>query len=765
MFLQSALYPWIQDYKSQLSRWTSEELYKWKAVQVFQQHWNLDAPDFPQMLRQSLSATQNLLSSQHYYAFVMILRFAEEYSAEVHAMFTRLYDESQPLNLRISEFSAQADVLLQRLHDASALSSYQQERAILAYLFLRYPEQYYLFKAKMYRQFAGIINHPVPGGNGWPKRLERVNDYLALAEQVRQALAADAELVAMHRARLAPESYPDPALHLLTQDFIYCTVRAYQEQAATQPPPVIIEVLPVVDALPTSPEAPVVDIPAQAKYWLIGAGDGGYLWDICLREGIIAIGWNDLGDLREYNSQAEILAELIQQSDSKKKPSNNSKACWQFCRDIKKGDVVIARKGIHQILGVGLVTGSYEYNEDLSDFHHIHRVQWLLQGNWWYDDNFAQKTLTEVTYNEDLVEAVQHELALPSHLSPIAAYVRPTPPIPIEDEDEDEVETKDLTAYTEADALKDLFMSAQQLRDLLDSLRRKQNLILQGPPGVGKSFVAKRLAYLLMGHQDESRVKMVQFHASYSYEDFMLGYRPAPGGDFLLKRGVFMKFVEDAQRDEGRDYVFIIDEMNRANLSKVLGECMLLLESDKRGRQHEVELPYGRSFYLPPNLYLIGTMNTADRSLALVDFALRRRFAFRTLRPELGERFLAHLTEQNIPPDFAQQLAQRVTKLNEKIRKDKSLGEGFLIGHSYFSRGPQTDEPTSTWFNRILSDEIGPQLDEYWIENNSTAQDALQLLALPAAPAVPAAPDDTEALAAAALSIANAGNGHAQSNE
>jgi 5-methylcytosine-specific restriction protein B len=265
-----------------------------------------------------------------------------------------------------------------------------------------------------------------------------------------------------------------------------------------------------------------------------------------------------------------------------------------------------------------------------------------------------------------------------------------------------------------------------------------------------------------MGYQDESRVKMVQFHASYSYEDFMLGYRPAPKGEFLLQRGVFMKFVEDAQRDEGREYVFIIDEMNRANLSKVLGECMLLLESDKRGRQHEVELPYGRSFYLPPNLYLIGTMNTADRSLALVDFALRRRFAFRTLRPELGERFLAHLTEQNIPADFAQQLAQRVTKLNEKIRKDKSLGEGFLIGHSYFSRGPQAGEPAPTWFNRILSDEIGPQLDEYWIENSPTAQDALQLLALPAAPAVPAA---TEVLAAAALIAADADNGHAQPNE
>jgi 5-methylcytosine-specific restriction protein B len=124
--------------------------------------------------------------------------------------------------------------------------------------------------------------------------------------------------------------------------------------------------------------------------------------------------------LREYNSQAEILAELIEQSNSDKKPSNNSKACWQFCRDVKKGDVVIARKGNHQILGVGVVTGPYEYNEELCDFYHVHPVQWLLQGSWVNGDrHFVQKTLTEVTYNEDLVDAILQELAQPAHLEQI----------------------------------------------------------------------------------------------------------------------------------------------------------------------------------------------------------------------------------------------------------------------------------------------------------------------------------------------------------
>jgi 5-methylcytosine-specific restriction protein B len=152
---------------------------------------------------------------------------------------------------------------------------------------------------------------------------------------------------------------------------------------------------------------------------------------------------------------------------------------------------------------------------------------------------------------------------------------------------------------------------------------------------VGKSFVARRLAYLLLGEEDADRVEMVQFHPSYSYEDFIMGYRATEKGGFEREAGVFLKFVRDvALANPKQPHVFIIDELNRANLGKVLGECMLLLESDKRGPAHKVRLHYGNEFmYLPDNLYVIGTMNTADRSLALVDFALRRRFAFKRLKP------------------------------------------------------------------------------------------------------------------------------------
>lgn len=282
-----------------------------------------------------------------------------------------------------------------------------------------------------------------------------------------------------------------------------------------------------------------------------------------------------------------------------------------------------------------------------------------------------------------------------------------------------------LIPYEKKDALADLFISEEKFDDIVETLCYKKNIILQGPPGVGKTFIAKRLAYTLVGTQDDTRIKMVQFHQSYSYEDFIQGLRPDDSGGFKLKNGVFYDFCRQAQRNAGIDHFFIIDEINRGNLSKIFGELLLLIESDKRGRANEMALTYGdkdsEPFYVPDNLHIIGTMNTADRSLAMIDYALRRRFAFISLEPLFNEKFVNFLLVKGIEKAFSQKIVSRISALNEVIAKDKNLQKGFQIGHSYFST-IMGGEEVLKWYRRIINLEIAPLLEEYWFDNEEKAK-------------------------------------------
>lgn len=278
-------------------------------------------------------------------------------------------------------------------------------------------------------------------------------------------------------------------------------------------------------------------------------------------------------------------------------------------------------------------------------------------------------------------------------------------------------------AYDRQAALDELFIGEARLQTILRALEYKKNIILQGPPGTGKTFIARRLAYLRLTRKDPSRVQMIQFHQSYAYEDFIQGYRPTEDGRFVLKNGVFYEFCLKAQQDAGNDYFFIIDEINRGNLGKVFGELMLLIENDKRSAEFSMPLAYARTpdqtFYIPPNVYLIGTMNTADRSLAMVDYALRRRFAFISIEPELGPKFLQHLTAKGVSAALARHIADRITELNQIIQADNNLGRGFAIGHSYFCGS--SDVYDEAWYNSIVENEISPLLHEYWFEDEPKA--------------------------------------------
>jgi 5-methylcytosine-specific restriction protein B len=296
---------------------------------------------------------------------------------------------------------------------------------------------------------------------------------------------------------------------------------------------------------------------------------------------------------------------------------------------------------------------------------------------------------------------------------PAAAYEQPAP-------------------YTRSDALAELFITESALDAALAGLGRRRNLLLQGPPGTGKTFLARRLAWLLLGAKDESRIELVQFHPSYGYEDFMLGFRPDADGRFHLVPGVLPLLCQRASANPDQPYFLLIDEVNRGNVPRIFGELLLLLEADKRGPAHALRLPYAPPeaprFFVPDNLYVIGTLNLADRSLSPLDYALRRRFAFVELQPQFGAPLQQFLRAQKVPDVVVEQLCTRMTALNQTIADDPELGPDFRIGHSYFCQPPPEPNEAAAWLGLILEQEIGPLLADYWREQPATAAAQLRKL-------------------------------------
>ena len=430
----------------------------------------------------------------------------------------------------------------------------------------------------------------------------------------------------------------------------------------------------------------------KLHYWMYTVFDD-TSWMECQQKEIMVLGMDDIGDYSQYDSKESLRQELISTYDNSTSRKNQALMAWNFANKLAINDVVFAKRS-NTLVGKGIVTGDYIFDDSRQEYKNIRTVKWLQISEWEHPGKSVAKRLTDITPYTDYIEKL------------ITIFT------PDELDDVDTQPEVDYPEYSSADFLSDVYMSEQDYETLVNVLKMKKNIILQGAPGVGKTFTAKRLAYSIIGSKNPDRVQMIQFHQSYSYEDFIEEYRPTENG-FTIKKGSFYKFCKLAEDDDENDYFFIIDEINRDNLSKIFGELFMLIEKDKRGI--ELQLLYSdENFSVPPNVYIIGMMNTADRSLAMLDYALRRRFSFFTMKPEFNT--IGFQTYQDsLKSDAFKKLISCIKQLNSKIAADISLGEGFCIGHSYFC-GLTAKTATVQTLTSIIEYELIPLLKEYWFD-------------------------------------------------
>ena len=782
MRLKEVLVQYKQNFVS--NQWGNEK-YKWEAVKWFQDNWDVNAPDFAEMLNRSLDKTFNLLASNNNFPKGMIVGFAKSAPEEVRAMFIALFDESKDVFERMDTFKMQSSILLEKYGNGAA-QHYQYENAISTYLWLRYPDKYYIYKFGEVKTVASELESDYRFKKG--AYADNIRNFLKLYDEISAALKEDTELVNLFQSQLTDTCYPDPELKTLTIDVGFYISRYYSQKdsapdttswyGADFDPGLSIEDWSKLLKDETVFTTGALEIMKRMKdyggmasctqlavkygetknfynsgsvalarrvceatgvnpntrddgttqWWTIlytgrDAGkdeDGSFIWK--LRDELsAALDKADLSGIELYvaaapgeqdrgywwlNANPKIwsfadIAVGEVQSYTLYNENGNKRRIFQNFLDAKAGDMIIGYESnpVKQIVAIGRVSAEqdgeklfFEKVEGLTspiDYATLKGCPELERMEYFQNPQGSLFKLTRGEY-DFILDMIREE-------NPVATEAS-------------------IDAYTKSDFLDEVYMTEKRYENLVAVLRNKKNIILQGAPGVGKTFAARRLAWSMMGEKDDSRIEFVQFHQNYSYEDFMMGYKPVEDG-FELKYGIFYRFCQKAANQPDKEFFFIIDEINRGNMSKIFGELLMLIEKDYRGTK--ATLAYnGLSFSVPKNLYIIGMMNTADRSLAMIDYALRRRFSFFEVEPGFDSEGFIHY-QNSLNNETLNELVNKVKDLNREISLDKSLGKGFCIGHSYFCG---RDVCTEEWLHSIVDYDILPMLSEYWFDDANKLQ-------------------------------------------
>ncbi|NLZ49747.1 MAG: EVE domain-containing protein [Clostridiales bacterium] len=787
MFNQFRLKDVLVEYKQNfVSKHWRDEKYKWEAVKWFQDNWNVNAQDFVEMLNRSLNKTFNLLASNNNFPKGMIVGFAKAAPEEVRSMFIALFDESKDVFERIDAFKLQSSILLEKYGNGAA-QHYQYENAISTYLWLRYPNKYYIYKFGEVKTVASELEADYQFKKG--AYADNIRNFLRLYDEISATLKEDTELVNLFQSQLTETCYPDPELKTLTIDVGFYISRYYSQKDAIAAETAswvaddydpglsvddwsrlladesvfttnALEIMKrmkdyggmatctqlavkygetknfynsgsvalakrVVEATGITPNT---RNDSTTRWWSVlyigrNAGkeeDGSFVWK--LRDELsTALDKADLSGIELYvaaapgeedrgywwlNANPKIwsfanIAVGEVQSYTLYNENGNKRRIFQNFLDAKAGDMIIGYESnpVKQIVAIGRISSEqdgekiyFEKVEGLTspiDYATLKGCPELEHMEYFQNPQGSLFKLTRGEY-DFIVDMIREE-------NPVAV-------------------TTSIDAYTKSDFLDDVYMTEKRYENLVAVLQNKKNIILQGAPGVGKTFAARRLAWSIMGEKDDSRIEFVQFHQNYSYEDFMMGYKPVEEG-FELKYGIFYRFCQKAANQPDKDFFFIIDEINRGNMSKIFGELLMLIEKDYRGTK--ATLAYnGLAFSVPQNLYIIGMMNTADRSLAMIDYALRRRFSFFEVEPGFdSDGFIQY--QNSLNSETLNELISKIKDLNREISLDKSLGKGFCIGHSYFCG---RDVCTEEWLHSIVDYDILPMLREYWFDDANKLQ-------------------------------------------